>query len=136
MKYALWIAQILLALLFLGAGLTKATSPIAELAERMPWAVEAPWMARVSGWAEVLGALGLVLPSVTRVQPRLTPLAALCLAIVMGLAVVLHVSRGEMPQVMPPLVIGALCLFVAWGRSQKVVIAPRGSAGGSTPSAA
>ena len=84
-------------------------------------------MARVSGWAEVAGALGLVLPSLTRIQPRLTPLAAVCLAVVMALAVLLHVSRGEFPQVVPPLVIGALCLFVAWGRTKKVVIPPRGT---------
>ena len=127
MKYTLWIVQLLLAVLFLGAGVTKASTPIAALAAQMPWAVEAPWMARVSGWAEVAGALGLVLPSLTRIQPRLTPLAAVCLAVVMALAVLLHVSRGEFPQVVPPLVIGALCLFVAWGRTKKVVIPPRGT---------
>ncbi len=70
MTYALWIVQGLLALLFLWAGGMKLILPVEAMTEQMPL----PGLfLRFIGVAEVLGALGLVLPGLLRLRPVLTP---------------------------------------------------------------
>src|SRR2546429_832113 len=73
MNVALWIVQGLLAALFLFAGGAKLVLPLDQLAG--PVALPG-WFLRFIGAAEVLGALGLVLPGLLRIRPGLTPLAA------------------------------------------------------------
>src|SRR5438067_13293228 len=75
MAHALWIVQVLLALVFLFAGGVKLVVPFEELAAGMPIALP-EWFVRFIGVAEVLGALGLILPGLVRIRPGLTPLAA------------------------------------------------------------
>src|SRR5260370_38373290 len=72
-NYALWTVQVLLALLFLFTGGTKLVMPIEVLAKQMPLPA---LFVRFLGVAEVLGAIGLILPWVLRTKPGLTPLAA------------------------------------------------------------
>ena len=92
-----------------------------------PWITGIPVaLARFIGFAELAGAIGLVLPAVTRVKPWLTPLAAVGLAIVMGLAIPFHIMRGEANVIGLHAIVVALSVFVAWGRYRKVPIAPRG----------
>lgn len=74
---------------------------------------------------ELLGAFGLILPAATRIKPALTPVAGLGLTIVMALAVVCHISRGELGLVPINLVLGGLAAFVTWGRLTKAPIAGR-----------
>src|SRR5688572_7514626 len=94
--YALWTVQILLAAAFAMAGATKVSAPIADLAQQMPWTQALPpALVRFIGSAELAGALGLLLPSLMRVAPRLTPLAASGLVTIMTLAAGFHLSRGE-----------------------------------------
>ncbi len=132
MKIALWIAQALLALAFLAAGAMKLTQPMETLATAMAWTTAVPEaLVRLIGAAEILGALGLVLPAATRILPRLTPLAAALLAVVMLLASAFHLTRGEAMMVPINLILIALLAFVAWGRAARAPIAPRG-AGAST----
>ena len=116
MDTILWIAQVVLALLFLLFGVTHLMRR-ETMRERVPWmwAVPREGLA-VIGLLEVLAAIGLVLPSVTRIQPWLTPLAALCLAVLMVFAIVFHVRRGEMPNIVLNAILGLLAAFVAWGR--------------------
>lgn len=122
----LWVAQALLALAFTASGLMKLTTPIAELATKMAWVTHVPaGLVPFIGGAEFAGALGLILPSLTKVQPRLTPIAAALLVVVMVLAAALHLSIGEAPFVVPNLVLGGLAAFVAWGRFTRAPIAPR-----------
>ena len=103
MTYALWIVQALLALVFLFAGGMKLVLPL----EKMAGPVELPgWLLRFIGVCEVLGALGLILPSVLRIRPGLTPLAACGLVIIMIGATVIS------------LIVGLLAVFVAYGRSR------------------
>jgi uncharacterized membrane protein len=93
---ALWTAQCLLAAAFLLAATAKLTTPIDQLAAKMPWVTGAMGsLVHVIGVCELLGALGLVLPSLTRVKPGLTVLAALGLGTIMVLALATHLSRGE-----------------------------------------
>jgi hypothetical protein len=77
--------------------------------------------------AELAGALGLILPAVTRIKPWLTPLAAAGCAIIMALAVPFHVMRGESNVIGMHVIVVGLSLFVAWGRFRKAPIASRDS---------
>jgi uncharacterized membrane protein YphA (DoxX/SURF4 family) len=122
----LWVAQILLALLFAGAGFAKAATPLGELAASLPYTADLPgMMVRFIGVSEVAGALGLLLPAATRLRPHLTPLAAAGLALVMVLATLFHLTRGEFSAMPMTAVLAALAGVVAWGRFAKVPIAPR-----------
>jgi putative oxidoreductase len=77
------------------------------------------------GVAEVLGALGMILPAITRIRPKLTGLAGVGLLTIMVLALGFHIMRGELSHTPPVIVLGALATFVAWGRLKKAPIAPR-----------
>jgi uncharacterized membrane protein YphA (DoxX/SURF4 family) len=117
MDIALWIVQGLLALLFLGAGATKATQNYDKLSGMMPWAKNfSPTIVKTIGVLEVLGAIGLILPSLTRILPILTPLAGVGLALTMGGAILTHVRRKEYPPVAVNTVLLLLAAFVAYGR--------------------
>ncbi len=129
MKIVLWIVQVLLALAFLAAGAMKLTTPLAELAVSLPWTADVPGLlVRFIGVAEVLGGLGLVLPAATRILPRLTPIAAAALALDMVFATIFHLVRGEAMMTPINLILAALLAFVAWGRTARAPIAPRGMA--------
>lgn len=113
MNIALWIVQWLLAALFLWAGGFKLIMPIEEMTKQMPL----PGLfLRFIALCEVLGALGLILPGLTRIRPTLTPLAAAGLVIIMIGAVVATVMTGDIAMTLFPLVTGVLCVFVAYGR--------------------
>lgn len=119
----LWILQVLLALSFGMAGFMKLTMPIAELSKQLPWTAEvSEALVRFIGASELAGALGLILPALTRIRPSLTIAAALGLVLVMILAAGFHLMRGETAGMVPSLVLGLLAGVVAWGRSKKVPI--------------
>ena len=113
MTYALWIVQGLLALVFLFSGGMKLVLPLEVLTEQ----VSLPGLfVRFIGVAEVLGAIGLILPGLLRIRPGLTPLAAAGLVIIMIGAVVLTLMGGDVAPALIPLVVGLLSAFVAYGR--------------------
>ena len=118
MTYALWIIQILLALMFLFAGGTKLVLPPEVLASMgSPNQIPLPgWFVRFIGVAEVLGALGLILPGLLRIKPWLTPLAAAGLFVIMIGATALTVAADGLAAGVIPLVVGLLAAFVAYGR--------------------
>ncbi|MDY7226511.1 DoxX family protein [Hyalangium rubrum] len=122
----LWVSQVLLALVFAMAGLTKLITPAAELAKATGAIVPPVELVRFIGVSEIAGTLGLILPSLTRIRPGLTPLAAAALTVVMVLAAGYHLIRGEFSSVPANVIIGALAVFVAWGRFKKAPITPRG----------
>jgi putative oxidoreductase len=106
----------------------KTTRPIAELAQMMIWpGALPPALVRVIGVAELAGAIGLVLPALTRIKPRLTPLAGAGLLTIMVLASIFHSTRGEFSVIPMNATLGALAAFVAWGRATRAPIAPRGT---------
>jgi hypothetical protein len=117
MNIALWIVAGLLAVAFLGAGVTKLTQPKAKLADRMAWVEDfSPGTVKLIGGLEILAAIGLILPALTGIAPILVPLAATGLAVIMALAVITHVRRHEPQVIVFNLVLLALAAFVAWGR--------------------
>ncbi len=123
----LWVAQTLLAAIYVMAGFMKLTQSIdALVASGMGYAGDYPeLLTRFIGTAEVLGAIGIILPALTRIMPRLTPLAALGFSVIQVLAMGLHIMRGEFAVLPINLILLALSLFVLWGRTRKAPIAPR-----------
>ena len=108
----LWIAQVLLAIVFLFTGGSKMATPSEVLAAQshLPGA-----FMKFIGVCEILGALGLVLPGLLHVQPRLTPLAAACLLVILIGATVS--TAIMLPVALPlPVIVGVLTAYVAYGR--------------------
>ncbi len=114
MNIALWIIQVLLALLFLFAGGVKLVMPIEEMTKQMPIALPGLFV-RFIGVCEVLGGLGLILPMLLRIKPWLTPIAAAGLVIIMIGAMAFSLMIG-ITAAIPALVTGLLLAFVAYGR--------------------
>jgi uncharacterized membrane protein YphA (DoxX/SURF4 family) len=113
MSRALWIVQGLLAALFLFAGVMKLVLPL----DQMTGAIPLPGaFLRFIGVVEVLGAVGLILPSLLRIRPGLTSLAAGGLVIIMVGAVWITVAGGDVASAVIPLLVGILTAFVAYGR--------------------
>jgi hypothetical protein len=113
----LWVIAGALAALFLVAGTMKIVTPAEKLKTRMSWiaAFPAGWD-YVIGVAEVLGAIGLILPGATGVATVLTPIAAVALGATMLGATIYHVVAKEFKDLPTTIVLTALCVFVAWGR--------------------
>jgi len=126
LRIGLWAAHILVALAFVGAGLVKLTTPIPQLAAMMPWAGQySETFVRSIALVDLAGGIGILLPALTRILPRLTVLAALGCSVLQVLALVFHISRGEVEVTPLNVVLLALSLFVLWGRNSKAPIAPR-----------
>jgi uncharacterized membrane protein len=117
MNVVLWILQIVLAAMFLMAGVGKATQPKEKLVPRLPWAEDySASTVRFIGIAELLGAIGLVVPAVTGILPVLTPAAATGLAVLMALAMNTHRRRREPGAIAFTAVLFAVAVVIAWGR--------------------
>ena len=111
----LWVAQGLVALTVALAGATKLLVPREKLMKKMHWAATWPrGRIKLLGLAEVAGAVGLVVPMATGIAPVLTPIAALCVAVLMGGAMRTHQRLGE--NFAPPAVLGLLCVGIAAAR--------------------
>ena len=124
MNAALWIVQVLLALLFLFAGVMKLVMPIEEMTKQM----EMPgWFLRFIGVAEFLGGFGRGLPGLLKIKPRQTSRAAAGLVIIMIGATVISFVIGGFLAALMPLVVGLLAAFVAYGRWR--LVPHRGSRG-------
>lgn len=117
MNVTLWIIAALLALFFVAAGFMKAFRPIAEI-RKMPWAATMPESSiRLIGIAELLGAVGLNVPLATNIAPIITPIAAVCLAILMVGAARTHQKLGDpRSAVVTTIVLAVACAVVAVGR--------------------
>lgn len=126
MTYALWIVQGLLALLFLFAGVSKFIMSVEEMTQQ----IQLPGLfLRFIGVCEILGGLGLILPSLLRIRPGLTPLAAACLIVIMIGATVISLMIGGVVTAVAPFVVVLLLAFVAYGRWK---VAPIRSSSGSS----
>ena len=117
MNAALWAVQVILAIMFMMAGTMKLMKSKADLAEKMGWVEDfSQSTIRLIGAAEVMGALGLILPALTGIAPILTPLAASGLAVITMGAMVVHLRRREYPLALMGMMLAAMSVFVAWGR--------------------
>ena len=120
MNIVTWILQILLALAFLAHGWLF-LSPPAEILDQMNASLPR-WFTLFLGVAEVLAAVGLILPGITRILPGLVTWAAVGIMIVTASATVYHVARGEMSSAAITLVLFGMATFVAYTRQRVVPI--------------
>ncbi|HEY8608362.1 MAG TPA: DoxX family protein [Noviherbaspirillum sp.] len=125
-RITLWVAQFIVAAMFIMSGFMKLFTPIPELAQMMPWAGQYPtWFVRGIALVDLAGGIGILLPALTRIKPNLTVFAALGCAVLQVFAIVFHLSRGEAMVVPVNVVLLGLSVFVFWGRSRKAPILPR-----------
>jgi uncharacterized membrane protein YphA (DoxX/SURF4 family) len=119
----LWTLQALLAAVFLFSGLLKLLVPVDQMQQQLPLPAALIYLV---GTLETLAAFGLILPSLLRIYPMLTPLAATGLAILMACAAILTPVIGD-PAISAtlPLTLGALAAVVAFGRARRAPISAR-----------
>ncbi|WCM93375.1 DoxX family protein [Acidovorax sp. NCPPB 2350] len=128
LRAGLWVAQCLVAFVFCASGFMKLTTPIPELSAMMPWTGQHPAaFVRAIGLIDLAGGLGILLPALTRILPRLTVWAALGCVVLQVFAIVFHLSRGEAMALPLNFVLLPLCAFVLWGRARRAPIRPRGA---------
>jgi uncharacterized membrane protein YphA (DoxX/SURF4 family) len=125
MNILLWIIQVLLGLLFIFSGVMKFYMSVAEMnAPPAPVALPGLFLHFI-GVCEILGGIGLLLPSLLRIQPRLTPLAAAGLAIITAGATIITLMGPMRGMAVLPFVTCVLCMFVAYGRWRTKPISTR-----------
>ncbi len=117
MNITLWIAQGLLALVYITVGAMK-TFQIARVRAQFSWTKgRSDTFVRFVGISEMLGAFGLILPMLTDILPWLTPLAAIGLSVIQVLAIAHeHLPRKEYAALPLNLVFLILSVFIAYGR--------------------
>jgi uncharacterized membrane protein YphA (DoxX/SURF4 family) len=117
MATLVWILQILLAVVFVAAGLIKLIRPKADLQAQMGWVDDYPDNGvKAIGALEVLAAIGLILPALTGIATVFVPLAAVGLILLMIGAAITHGRRKEYPFVAGNVVLIVFALIVAWAR--------------------
>jgi len=124
MNVLLWILQVLLAAAFLAHGLLFLNPP-ADIVEQMNASLPR-WFQLFLGVAEVLAAIGLTLPGMTRILPWLVSWAAAGIMIVMISATIWHLVRDEMSSAGITAVLLVMATFVAYMRNRVVPIRARG----------
>lgn len=128
MNKLLWALQVLFGAYFILIGVMHFIVP-PGLPAQLGWMYELDGTVHaISGTAEILGGLGLILPGLTRIMPVLTVWAAIGLAVVMVLAAVWHVSRGEPVNIAMNVVVALVMGFIAYRRATVNRIAPREAA--------
>src|SRR5215212_10180187 len=123
LNIALWVLQVLMAALFFWHGQLMAFPPADMVA--MINANIGEGLRVFIGAAEILAAIGLILPGLTRILPWLTALAAAGLMIVMSSATVVHLFRGETASALAAFVIFLLVSVIAYTRWKVAPITAR-----------
>ncbi len=114
---ALWVVQVLLSVTFIGTAFWKLLTPAAALSKMIPWTGESsPAFVIFIALVDFLGGVGVLLPSVLRIKPKVAVWAALGCAVLMLSAIAFHLSRGEGAATPFNALMFALSMFVAWGR--------------------
>lgn len=124
MNVTLWVLQVLLAIAFFLHGLLFLVPP-PEIAAQMNASLPR-WFQLFLGVAEILAAVGLTLPGMTRIRPGLVVWAAAGVMVVMVAATVYHVYRADpVSSAMTTAVLLVMATVVAYGRWRIAPIRPR-----------
>ena len=123
MNIVVWVLQVLLSIVFFAHGWLF-LSPPAALVDQMNASLP-KWFQLFLGVAEVMAAIGLTLPGLTRILPWLVSWAAIGVATVTVSATAFHLARGEMSSAVITLVLTAIAVFVAYARYRIVPIVGR-----------
>lgn len=116
MNVILWIAQGLLAVTFIWAGFMKIVQP-EELP--FPWVRDNPRLVLITGIVDLLVGIGILFPTLLRIQSQLTIYAAYGTIALMMAAIIFHISRGEAKDIGFNIFMAFLAVFIAWGRQTK-----------------
>ncbi|PJR09235.1 DoxX family protein [Sinorhizobium meliloti] len=127
LQISLWSVQSLMFAAFTLFGFQKLFMPAEALATmwQTQWPVEYPTLLRLTGLIDVAGGIGILLPALTRIQPRLTVLAALGCTILQICAIIFHAMRGEFAALPLNFILLPLVAFILWGRGKRAPVAPR-----------
>lgn len=112
----LWIAQALISATFIWAGCMKLFKPEAL---PFPWIKDKATLVPITGIIDLLGGIGILLPTLLRIRPKLTVFAAYGIITLMIIASIFHISRGESKDIGFNIFMLVLAIFVAWGRQEK-----------------
>jgi hypothetical protein len=124
LRIGLWTTQVVVFALFTLFGAMKLIMPVDKLAAMWHWPGQVPvWFLHLTGILDIAGGIGILLPAVARILPRLTLLAALGCTLLQIAAIVFHLSRGEAAVIPLNIFLLALAAFVLWGRGIKDPIA-------------
>lgn len=115
MNTILWIVQGILAITFLWAGFMKLFK-----SENLPfpWVKDNANLVMITGIVDLLGGLGIVLPTLLRIQPKLTIYTAYGIVTLMTIAGIFHISRGEAKDIGFNIFMLLMTIFVGWGRQK------------------
>jgi uncharacterized membrane protein YphA (DoxX/SURF4 family) len=118
MAVFLWIAQVILSASLIWAAVTKLFQPAGKLGEMWPWTAEHPELVKLTGILDLLAGVGLILPTLLRIWPRLTVYAAYGTIVLMIAAIIFHSTRGELSQTGINFFFLAIAAFISWGRTK------------------
>lgn len=130
LNITLWTIQVLLGIFWSISGLGKMLCLDDRIWSRtlpqVPWFSAIPQSLFVFiGLSEFLGGVGLILPGLSGIKPRLTSFAAIGLTVVMVLAAGFHIMRGEYHGFLPfNLIMATISAFIAYGRLYVRPLAP------------
>jgi len=121
----LWIAQVLTAGSLIWASAMKLLQPAEALAVMWPWTADHPVLVTVTGIADLLAGIGLIVPAIVRICPILSVYAAAGVVALMITATLFHIMRGEAAQTGINVFFALIALFIVWGRSIKAPVQTR-----------
>lgn len=116
LNIVLWVVQSSITITMLWASGMKLFQPTEKLAQMWPWVAEHTTLVKFTGIVDLLGGLGIILPNILSIKPKITVFAAWAIAVLMLCASVFHISRGEASQIGINIVFALMAGFVAWGR--------------------
>ena len=119
MNVILWIAQVILSACFIWSSAMKLFQPADKLAEMWAWTTDNAVLVKLTGILDLLAGIGLVLPALLRIQPKLTIYAAYGAVALMIAASIFHIARGEASQIGVNIFFAVFAVFIAWGRQKK-----------------
>jgi hypothetical protein len=93
-----------------------------KLAEMWPWTADNAILVKLTGILDLLAGIGLVLPALLRIQPKLTIYAAYGTIALMVTASIFHIARGEASQIGVNIFFAVFAILIAWGRLKKAPI--------------
>lgn len=128
LRGGLWLAQGLMFAAFLAFGIQKIFLRPETLATmwQSQWPMEHPILLRITGLIDAVGGIGILLPSLTRILPKLAVLAALGCALLQVAAIAFHAMRNEFAALPLNFVLLAFIGFILWGRSKRAPVPSRG----------
>jgi putative oxidoreductase len=124
MNKVLWVLQVLLALAFFAHGLLFLIPP-PDIAVQMNASMPR-WFSLFLGVAEILAAIGLILPGLTRILPSLVTWAAVGIMVVMVSATLFHLARSEWSSALITFLLLAMATYLAYMRARVMPIRTRG----------